>query len=227
MAASPVPPVDIGVEPDLQPLYPTPAQIAHLLSPYVGLSPQQKAELVSHCLTRACQFGDMLILSHLLTDPNAHPFVDLAKREEDGLGLISTTILGFGSESEKDIEREECFRLLVSEGCDVTTADQGTLEPPFCLCRVLMFCRWLDTPSLRGASGNPDPSILSPYTWGFRFRAHASKANSLGYRHRSLHSPRAGRYCTDSSRGNARRGLEGREDGGATATTGATRSSHG
>ncbi|KZT75110.1 hypothetical protein DAEQUDRAFT_720328 [Daedalea quercina L-15889] len=124
MASSSVTPVDLGVEPDLQPLYPTPAQIAHLLSPYVGLSPQQKGELVSHCLTRACQFGDMLILSHLLTDPNAHPFVDLAKREEDGLGLISTTIVGFGSESERDIEREECVRLLVSEGCDVNTADQ-------------------------------------------------------------------------------------------------------
>lgn len=172
MAASPVPPVDLGVEPDLQPLYPTPAQIAHLLSPYVGLSPQQKAELVSHCLTRACHFGDMLILSHLLTDPNAHPFVDLAKRE-DGLGLISTTILGFGSELEKDIEREECVRLLVSEGCDVTTADQGLSELPFFLCHIHMFRRRLDTLALCCASRDPDPSVLSSNTRGFRFRANA------------------------------------------------------
>ncbi|KAI0734627.1 DIL domain-containing protein [Fomitopsis betulina] len=141
MVASPAPPIDLGVEPDLQPLYPTPAQIAHLLSPYVGLSPQQKAELVSHCLMRACQFGDMLIMSHLLTDPNAHPFVDLAKREEDGLSLISTTILGFGSESEKDIEREECVRLLVSEGCDVTTPDQDGWTP-------LHYAALLATPTL-------------------------------------------------------------------------------
>lgn len=126
MASSSVSPADLAVEPDLQPLYPTPAQIAHLLSPYVGLAPQQKAELVAHCLTRACQFGDMLIMSHLLTDPNAHPFVDLAKKEEDGLGLISTTILSFGAESEREIEREECVRLLVSEGCDVNCADHGT-----------------------------------------------------------------------------------------------------
>lgn len=125
MASSSVGPVDLTVEPDLQPLYPTPSQIAHLLSPYVGLSPQQKAELVSHCLLRACQFGDMLLLSHLLTDPNAHPYVDLAKQDEDGLGLISLTILGFGSESERDIEREECVRLLISEGCDVNVADKG------------------------------------------------------------------------------------------------------
>ncbi|TFY55227.1 hypothetical protein EVJ58_g8382 [Rhodofomes roseus] len=129
MASSSVSPVDLAVEPDLQPLYPTPAQIAHLLSPYVGLAPQQKAELVSHCLMRACQFGDMLIMSHLLTDPNAHPFVDLAKKEEDGLGLISTTILSFVAESEREIEREECVRLLVSEGCDVNSADHDGWTP--------------------------------------------------------------------------------------------------
>lgn len=173
MVASPAPPIDLGVEPDLQPLYPTPAQIAHLLSPYVGLSPQQKAELVSHCLMRACQFGDMLIMSHLLTDPNAHPFVDLAKREEDGLSLISTTILGFGSESEKDIEREECVRLLVSEGCDVTTPDQGVPERPHFRRGAHMLHRRLDTPALCCTSRNPDPSDLSSNTRGFRFRSNA------------------------------------------------------
>ncbi|CDO73489.1 hypothetical protein BN946_scf185013.g124 [Trametes cinnabarina] len=99
--------VDLTVEPDLQPLYPTPAQISDLLSPHAGLSPTQKAELVSHCLA----------------------YVDLSKQDEDGLGLISTAILGFGSESERDIEREECVRLLVSEGCDVNTADYAGWTP--------------------------------------------------------------------------------------------------
>ena len=117
--------VDLTVEPDLQPLYPTPSQLAHLLSPNVGLSPSQKAELVSHCLTRSCAFGDFTLLSYLLSDPHAQPFIDLGKQDEDGLGLISIAILGFGSEGERDVEREECVRLLVAEGADVNLADQG------------------------------------------------------------------------------------------------------
>ncbi|KAJ3549652.1 hypothetical protein NM688_g5158 [Phlebia brevispora] len=117
--------VDLTVEPDLQPLYPTPSQLAHLLSPNVGLSPSQKAELVSHCLTRTCAFGDFTLLSYLLSDPHAQPFIDLGKQDEDGLGLISIAILGFGSEGERDVEREECVRLLVSEGADVNLADHA------------------------------------------------------------------------------------------------------
>ncbi|KAI0652121.1 DIL domain-containing protein [Trametes meyenii] len=115
--------VDLSVEPDLQPLYPTTAQIGDLLSPTVGLSPSQKTELVSHCVVRACVFADISLLSFLLSDHHAQAFVDLSKQDEDGLGLISIAILGFGSESERDIEREECVRLLVSEGCDVNVAD--------------------------------------------------------------------------------------------------------
>ncbi|KAH9947151.1 DIL domain-containing protein [Amylocystis lapponica] len=105
MASSSVPSVDFTVEPDLQPIYPTPSHTAHLLSPNVSLSPSQKAELVSHA------------------------YVDLAKQDEDGLCLISITILGFGSESERDLEREECVRLLVSEGCDVNVADKAGWTP--------------------------------------------------------------------------------------------------
>ncbi|KZT05853.1 uncharacterized protein LAESUDRAFT_750281 [Laetiporus sulphureus 93-53] len=129
MASASVTSEDLTVEPDLQPLYPTPPQVSHLLSPSVGLSPQQRTDLVSHCLTRACQFGDLQLLSHLLTDPNAGPYVDLGKQDEDGLGLISTIILGFGFEVERDIEREECIRLLISEGCDVNTADKAGWSP--------------------------------------------------------------------------------------------------
>lgn len=126
-SSSSVLPVEFTVEPDLQPLYPTPSQTAHLLSPNVSLSPSQKAELVSHCLMRACIFGDMTMLSFLLTDPHAQTYADLAKQDEDGLCLISITILGFGSESDRDLEREECVRLLVSEGCDVNVADKGVI----------------------------------------------------------------------------------------------------
>lgn len=123
--------VELTVEPDLQPLYPTPSQLSHLLSPNVGLSPSQKAELVSHCLTRACVFGDLTFLTYLLCDPHAQPFIDLSKQDEDGLGLISVLILGFGSDSERDVEREECVRLLISEGADVNLPDNGTSRPSF------------------------------------------------------------------------------------------------
>ncbi|KAI0660350.1 DIL domain-containing protein [Cubamyces menziesii] len=129
MGPTTVGPVDLTVEPDLQPLYPTSAQISDLLSPSVGLSPAQKAELVTHCLVRACVFADLSLLSFLLSDRQAQAYVDLSHQDEDGLGLISTAILGFGSESERDIEREECVRLLVSEGCDVNAADQAGWTP--------------------------------------------------------------------------------------------------
>ncbi|KAI0788667.1 DIL domain-containing protein [Abortiporus biennis] len=118
-------PVDFTVEPDLQPLYPTPAQISHILSPNVGLSPSQKQQLVSHCLTRACVFGDLSLLSYLLSDPQAQTHLDLGKQDEDGLGLISMTILGFGSEGDRDVEREECVRMLIAEGADVNIPDHA------------------------------------------------------------------------------------------------------
>jgi hypothetical protein len=122
-----MPQINLTVEPDLQPIYPTPAQLAHLLSPNVGLSPNQKTDLVSHCLARACVFGDFSLLSYLLSEPQAQPHIDLGKQDEDGLGLLSTTILGFGLQSERDVEREECIRLLISEGTDVTQVDHGAL----------------------------------------------------------------------------------------------------
>jgi hypothetical protein len=111
--------MDLSPEPDLHPLYPAPGYIAPLLSSRSGLSPPQKAELVSHCLTRSCVFGDLQVLSYLLGDSHAQPYVDLSLRDEDGLGLISIAILGFGSESERDVEREECVRLLIAQGADV------------------------------------------------------------------------------------------------------------
>lgn len=120
-----MPQINITVEPDLQPIYPTPAQLAHLLSPNVGLSPSQKADLVSHCLTRTCVFGDFSLLSYILSEPQAQPYIDLGKQDEDGLGLLSVLILGFGQESERDVEREECARLLIAEGADVNQPDFG------------------------------------------------------------------------------------------------------
>lgn len=118
-------PLDLTPEPDLKPIYPNPADIDVLLSQDSGLSPTQKTELVSHCLHRACLFGDHQALSYLLTDRQAQSYIDLSVQDDDGLGLISVTIHGFGAESDRDVEREECVRLLVAQGADANTPDKG------------------------------------------------------------------------------------------------------
>lgn len=177
-SSSSLQPIDLTVEPDLQPLYPTTAQIAQLLSPNVGLSPTQKRELVSHCLTRACIFGDFALLSFLLLDPQAQAFLDLSKQDDDGLGLISTTILGFGSDSERDVEREECVRLLISEGADVNLPDYGMLMNLFALFSHLIFVSsWLgiSTPCSSDRTAYPSLSSLDP--WLFAICCYASQVN--------------------------------------------------
>ncbi|KAI0274770.1 DIL domain-containing protein [Gloeopeniophorella convolvens] len=125
MASSSQTTIDLTPEPDLHPIYPSPSAVTLLLASQSGLDPPQKAELVSHCLYRACLFGDLSLLSFVLSDPQAQPFVDLGICDEDGLGLISLTILGFGPESDRDVEREECVRLLISEGADVNQQDNA------------------------------------------------------------------------------------------------------
>ncbi|KAG6851199.1 hypothetical protein H0H93_015209 [Arthromyces matolae] len=110
---------DLSPEPDLHPLYPSLTHISSLLSPNSGLAPGQRAELVGHCMARSCSFGELLILQYLLSDPHAQTYVDLAMRDEDGLGLVSLAIHGFGAESDRDVEREECVRLLIAQGADL------------------------------------------------------------------------------------------------------------
>lgn len=117
-------PIDLSPEPDLCPLYPTTSQISQQVSSQSGLNPTQKAKLVNHCLTRACTFGDISAIQYLLSDPQTQAYVDLALRDEDGVNLISLTIQGFGGDADRDVEREECVRLLVSQGADAS-ADNG------------------------------------------------------------------------------------------------------
>jgi hypothetical protein len=117
--------IDITPEPDLHPIYPSPSTLAPLLASYSGLHPAQRVELVSHTLSRACLFGDLSLLSFVFSDPQAQAFVDLGICDEDGLGLVSLTISGFGPESDRDVEREECVRLLALEGADINHQDNG------------------------------------------------------------------------------------------------------
>src|SRR5258708_23941017 len=111
-------------EPDLHPLYPEPQYVEQLLID-AGLSPQQKQTLVEHSLLRACTFADLPLLTFLLSDSRPRPFIDLDFRDEGDLSLISTTILGFGSVTDRHTEREECVRSLIQEGADLNSADHG------------------------------------------------------------------------------------------------------
>ncbi len=119
------PRIDIVPEPDLHPICPSPSTLAPLLASSSGLDRTQRTELVTHSLSRACLFADLPLLSFLFSDPQAQAILDLGICDEDGHGLISLTIFGFGPESDRDVEREECVRLLVSEGADVNHQDNG------------------------------------------------------------------------------------------------------
>jgi hypothetical protein len=131
----------------LHPIYPAPALLVPLLSPAPAprdadapaLTPDQKAELVAHSVARACLFGDLNLLSFLLADPHARPYLDLDVNDEDGLGLLSVIITGFGIESERDVEREECVRLLVSEGVNINNKDDGSCSSNMLICSSKSF----------------------------------------------------------------------------------------
>ena len=82
-------------------------------------------------MTRACVFADLSFFQYILRDPQAHPFLDLNYQDEDGLVYISIIIEGFGSESDRDVEREECVRLLITEGADVNIPDKGEFVQHF------------------------------------------------------------------------------------------------
>ena len=231
MAASPdaVGRVDFNVEPDLQPIYPTPSQLAHLLSPNVGLSPAQKAELVAHCLTRACVFGDIALLQHLLADPQAQGFLDLAKQDEDGLSLVNVTILGFGSESDREVEREECVRLLISEGADVNLPDNGACGTAPCVivseglrvnglltdthANATFHCSGVGGASSRCARCAADACVPPVDAWGVATCAHTTAADCLGHRHCAVYDAREGRRRAAPGRGDARTRLDRRENG--------------
>ncbi|TFL06741.1 DIL domain-containing protein [Pterulicium gracile] len=120
--------MDPSTVPDLHPIYPTIPHVDNLMSPHSGLAPDEKAEFAAHCLLRACTFGDLALLSHLLADRHAQTFVDLAYQDEEGVGLVTLTIHGFGGESERDVEREECVRMLVAQGA-LLGADKAGWTP--------------------------------------------------------------------------------------------------
>jgi hypothetical protein len=117
--------LDLTPEPDLHPIYPTAAYISESLSGESGWDPAQKAELVAHTAHRACVFGDLPLLQFLVLDAQAQTYLDLAWTDEDGLNLVDVAILGFGADSDRDVEREECVRFLISQGVNIQNTDNG------------------------------------------------------------------------------------------------------
>ncbi|KAF8758564.1 positive myosin-light-chain-phosphatase [Rhizoctonia solani] len=112
------------------PSLPTPALLAVHLSSNSKDTEDQKRALVAHALNRACLFGDQGLITFLLHDPAARALVNLDVQDEDGVSLVSLTIQGFTptleseeSDNERDVEREECVRLLVQQGADIKTGD--------------------------------------------------------------------------------------------------------
>ncbi|CAE6471778.1 unnamed protein product [Rhizoctonia solani] len=110
------------------PSLPTPALLAVHLSSDSKDTEKDKRALVAHALNRACLFGDQGLLTFLLHDPAARTLADLNAQDEDGVSLVSLAVQGFTPKldqevDERDVEREECVRLLVQQGADVQTGD--------------------------------------------------------------------------------------------------------
>jgi hypothetical protein len=153
--------LDLSPAPDLHPLYPTPSQITNALTIRSTLSAAQKSQLVAHCASRACVFGDLTLLQHILYDPHAQTFLDLNTRDEDGLGLVSLAIHGFGTDGDRDVEREECVRLLVNQGA-LMLPDHGLSRLSFPLFHrsVSINDSRLDTTPLRCFTLTADPCFI-------------------------------------------------------------------
>lgn len=112
-------------EPDLHPLYPTPHSIADLLDGSSPLAIDQRRTLLSHSLSKAVLFADLPLLTFLLRSAQTRGLINLSATDEDGLGLVSQSILVFGEECDRDVEREETVRMLISEGADCILGDHG------------------------------------------------------------------------------------------------------
>ena len=133
---------------DLHPLYPTPNLLSQALDSSSTLTPSERTTLVNHSLSRACLFANLGLLTFLLKDERCNRWVELEGRDEDGATAVSVCIMGFRGatelgkadqtqdegeevEVERELEREECVRLLVKEGADLTCSDNCAFRLSF------------------------------------------------------------------------------------------------
>ena len=109
---------------DLSPPYPTVVSLLPQLSNKVFTSDQRRS-LVKHALGRASLFADLTLLTFILQHPLSKDLVDLTAQDEDGLNIISQSIVCFGEESDRSVDREECIRLLILHGAAIDTPDNS------------------------------------------------------------------------------------------------------
>ncbi|EJU01084.1 DIL-domain-containing protein [Dacryopinax primogenitus] len=117
-------------EPDLAPLQPKPVDLLPLLGDPDHLSVSQKRALASHALRHALLFADIALLIFLLNDPTAKPSLDLTIADEDGRGVLTIAMMGFGTEdAEREMDREECCRMLLVAGASIEKGDNAGWTP--------------------------------------------------------------------------------------------------
>jgi hypothetical protein len=121
-------------QPDLHPLYPTPSILSSQLSVSSTLTPGECTTLVNHSLIRACVFGNLTLLSFILHDGKCNKWADLELRDEDGVTPVGVCIMGFrphdgDADLEREMEREECVRLLIKQGVELSTTDNCESSP--------------------------------------------------------------------------------------------------
>ena len=107
---------------DLAPPYPTAASLTAQLTSSI-LSVEQLKQLAQHSISRACLFADLSLLNFLLESDVSKKYVDLNFKDEDGLCIISQSIVGFGEQNDSSVDREECIRALMTHGASIDTID--------------------------------------------------------------------------------------------------------
>lgn len=188
---------------DLHPIYPTAAVLSQSLDSSSTLTPLERTTLVNHSLSRACSFANLSLLTFLLKDERCNRWVELEGRDEDGATAVTVCIMGFrgavelenghqghGEESdvEREMEREECVRLLVHEGADLTSTDNCMLNFSEYRLRTHSLDSWMDTSSPCRTFGSNVSHILYAFTrritsGTLSAQAHSSGRNNGVFRH--------------------------------------------
>lgn len=156
-------------QPDLHPLYPTPLILSNQLSVSSTLTPAECTTLVNHSLIRACTFGDLALLTFILHDGKCNKWADLELKDEDNVTPIGICIMGFrpndgDADLEREMEREECVRLLIKQGVELSTTRQF----------------WLDASPSCSASSTCITSLTYAFTWCFISRTLQAEAYTTG-----------------------------------------------
>lgn len=160
-------------QPDLHPLYPTPLILSSQLSVSSTLTPGECTTLVNHSLIRACTFGDLALLTFILNDGKCNKWADLELKDEDAVTPIGICIMGFrpndgDADLEREMEREECVRMLIKQGVELSTTDNCRFFSPACIMLTYSCLHsWLDASPSCGAACPCFTGLTYVITWSF------------------------------------------------------------